>query len=236
MSAPSQAFALDPEFTAPPAPPVAPEAPTAPASPASPRAAANRLNAQLSTGPRTRAGKLRSSLNALRHGLTSRAALLPSEDPAAYEAHRQSFVADLQPLGALEEQLVHSLASTAWRLNRIPALEADLLLDGFAQQTRSLAALSMNEARLSRQFDRTLKQLREIQAERRDAEAAQVEVEEVAIAAGPNAGPNERKVGFVLRNNPIDAYIARHAAQERQLPAHPASPLARAAASGASGA
>ena len=62
MSAPSQAFAPDPEITA---PPVA----EADAAPASPRTTANRLNAQLSTGPRTAAGKLRSSLNALRHGL-----------------------------------------------------------------------------------------------------------------------------------------------------------------------
>ena len=274
MSAPSQAFALDPEFTSPPEAYIAPEADatpeptTSPDPPASPRTSANRLNAQLSTGPRTAAGKLRSSLNALRHGLTSRAALLPSEDPAQFQLHHQRFFADLQPLGALEEQLVLSLASTAWRLNRIPALEAALLaaalhphadaapttaarpadpdaLDfalelalapalakGLAQQTRALSALSMNEARLSRQFDRTLKQLREIQAERRDAEAAQVEVQEVAIAAGPHAGPGERKLGFVLRNNPVDAYISRHARQQTQLPPHPARPLARAAATG----
>ncbi len=232
MSAPSQA--LDPGIAA---PPVAPEAPApSPVPPASHRAAANRQNAQRSTGPRTGPGKLRSSLNALRHGLTAASAVLPSEDPAAYEAHRRSFFADLQPLGALEEHLVRSLADTAWRLNRIPALEADLLVDGLAQQTRALATLGMNEARLSRQFDRTLKQLREIQAQRRDAEAAQVEVQEVAIAAGQDAGPGETKVGFVLRNNPIDAYIARHAAQERQLPPHPARPIACTAAMGASGA
>ena len=34
---------------------------------------ANRCNALLSTGPRTAGGKQRSSLNALTHGLTSRA-------------------------------------------------------------------------------------------------------------------------------------------------------------------
>ncbi len=243
MSAPSQA--LDPKLIAPPVAPeadVAPETHAAPqpdtppqpdtAPETSPRTSANRLNAQLSTGPRTAAGKLRSSLNALRHGLTSHTDLLPSEDPAAYQAHRRSFFQDLQPLGALEQQLVHSLASTAWRLNRIPALEAALLAptpaDALVKQTRALAALSAHEARLSRQFDRTLKQLREIQAERRAAEATQVEVQEVAIADGPNAG----KLGFVLRNNPVDAYLARHARQETQFPPHPARPLARTAAAG----
>jgi hypothetical protein len=53
------------------------------------RAAVNKENAQHSTGPRTRAGKLRSSLNALTHGLTGRTVLLPSEDPAALlEMHK----------------------------------------------------------------------------------------------------------------------------------------------------
>ena len=42
--------------------------------------AANRRNALRSTGPRTAAGKLASSQNALRHGLTARRAFVPDED------------------------------------------------------------------------------------------------------------------------------------------------------------
>jgi hypothetical protein len=37
------------------------------------QSAANRRNAKLSTGPQTASGKLRSKLNALRHGLSARA-------------------------------------------------------------------------------------------------------------------------------------------------------------------
>ena len=55
------------------------------------RAAVNHSNAQHSTGPRTRDGKLRSSRNALTHGLTARTVLLPSEDPAAHQRHTQDF-------------------------------------------------------------------------------------------------------------------------------------------------
>jgi hypothetical protein len=40
------------------------------------RVAINRANSQHSTGPRTESGKQRSSLNALRHGLTARTAVL----------------------------------------------------------------------------------------------------------------------------------------------------------------
>ena len=42
------------------------------------RAAVNKANAQKSTGPRTAAGKQRSSLNALRHGLTGQTIVLPT--------------------------------------------------------------------------------------------------------------------------------------------------------------
>ena len=47
------------------------------------RLTANRTNAQRSTGPRTDAGKHKSSQNALSHGLYSTQTLLPGEDPAA---------------------------------------------------------------------------------------------------------------------------------------------------------
>jgi hypothetical protein len=91
------------------------------------RSAINRANSQHSTGPRTAAGKQRSSLNALRHGLTAATPVLPTEDPAAYEAHRRAFLDEYQPATPTETQLVHELADTSWRLNRIPLLEADLL-------------------------------------------------------------------------------------------------------------
>ncbi len=91
-----------------------------------PRTRANRANAQLSTGPRTAAGKQRSSLNALRHGLTAASPVLPSEDPAAYQRHCRQFLDEYQPATPTETQLVQELADTAWRLNRIPLLEAEL--------------------------------------------------------------------------------------------------------------
>src|ERR1039458_4019769 len=56
------------------------------------RTAINRANSQHSTGPRSEAGKQRSALNALTHGLTARTAVLPSEDPAAYEQHHRQFL------------------------------------------------------------------------------------------------------------------------------------------------
>ena len=88
---------------------------------------ANRANALLSTGPRTAAGKQRSSQNALTHGLTCRSPVLATEDPAAYQLHCRQFFDEYQPATPTESQLIQELADTARRLNRIPALEAALL-------------------------------------------------------------------------------------------------------------
>jgi hypothetical protein len=141
-----------------------------------PRTRANRANALLSTGPRTEPGKQRSSLNALRHGLTAQTAVLPTEDAEAYQRHIQQFLEEHQPATTTETQLVHEIASTAWRLNRIPFLEAELLSQNPSPQTLipQLATLGLHGSRLSRQFQKALDQLRDIQEERRRLERRQL--------------------------------------------------------------
>lgn len=199
------------------------------------RAAANQENAQRSTGPRTAAGKQRSSLNALRHGLTGHIIVLPTEDLSAYQRHLQRFVEQFQPKGGLEEQLVQSLGDTTWRLNRVPATEATFLtlcagsqLDSvptnepraaealalaetFHQQSRSLANISIYEQRLMRSFDRTLKQLRDFQDERRTKERNQMiaAAELFQMHARRDLPYDPAQDGFVFSNCEIEAYIQR---------------------------
>ena len=60
---------------------------------------------------------------ALKHGLTAERALFPGEDPAEYAAFRDRLMSELAPEGALEAALVDRLASTLWRLRRVPILE-----------------------------------------------------------------------------------------------------------------
>src|SRR5665213_3091852 len=153
----------------------------------------NRANAQHSTGPKPEAGKQKSSLNALRHGLTGQIVVMPTDDLAAYERHLKSYTDDCDPQGTIESQLVQTLADTAWRLNRVAALETNLLSLGIANgtpvadappqvqdafaiaaalesQTKALNNLSMHSQRLSRQFERAVAQLAEIQKTRRAQE------------------------------------------------------------------
>ena len=141
-----------------------------------PRTRANRANAKLSTGPRTEPGKQRSSQNAFRHGLTARTAVLPTEDPEAHQRHVQQFLDEYQPATATETQLVHEIANTAWRLNRIPFLEADLLSQHLRPQTLiPLSPRSDCTARASpASSKKPLDQLRDIQEERRHPERRQL--------------------------------------------------------------
>jgi len=104
--------------------------------------AANHKNAQLSTGPSSETGKAKSSLNAVKTGLTGRTVLLPGDDAALYEAHVSEFIQRLQPAADDERNLVQSLADTEWRLLRIPSLEMGI----YALGRLEVAELFPNEA------------------------------------------------------------------------------------------
>jgi hypothetical protein len=182
------------------------------------QAQANRTNAQQSTGPKTEEGKKRAALNAMRHGLTGHIIVLPSEDLAEYKRHTQRFFDEFKPQGALEEQLVQTVSDTAWRLNRVPAVEANILSLGINRhkrhirtgepeirvalaaavtvrnQSQALANISIYEQRLSRQFHRALDELRKVQAERRATETKPAEL------AKKEALPLEN--GFVYSTSP----------------------------------
>jgi len=142
------------------------------------RATVNAGNAQRSTGPRTAAGKRRSSRNAIRHGLTARTAVIPAEHQDDYDAHCRKFRDEYQPANSTESQLVQELADTSWRLNRIPLLEADVLTaatspdckDNPRSAIEQIAVLGLYSSRLSRQFQKTLDLLRNIQDQRRERE------------------------------------------------------------------
>jgi hypothetical protein len=154
--------------------------------------AANRQNSQLSTGPKTEAGKAKSSLNAVKTGLTGRTILLPSDDAAAYEAHVARFFTEYAPANEQEQSLVQSIADTEWRLLRIPSLEMGIYAVGrlelgsnfqevedpqaraalteakiFLTYQRQLNNLSIQENRLRRQREKDLAVLQQIQFQRR---------------------------------------------------------------------
>jgi hypothetical protein len=90
--------------------------------------AANRLNAQKSTGPRTAAGKAASSRNARKHGHLARAVLVKSQ--FLHESSREfkkvcaDYYTSLKPVGPMEEMLVDRIVAAVWRLRRVRHAES----------------------------------------------------------------------------------------------------------------
>ena len=80
---------------------------------------------------RTQSGTSITRFNALRHGILSKYALLPWEDPEEYAALLAAFVEEHAPQGPTEEHLVEELAGILWRKRRLRLAEA-------AAQRRSL--------------------------------------------------------------------------------------------------
>jgi len=87
---------------------------------------ANRRNAEHSTGPRSEAGKQRSSRNAVRHGLTAETVIEPLEDAEDYAAFEEAIAASFDPETAVERELILRLASLLWRLRRATSIETAL--------------------------------------------------------------------------------------------------------------
>jgi hypothetical protein len=89
--------------------------------------ASNRANASHSTGPRTEAGKAKVRLNALKHGFRAEDLVLPTEDPAQFEAFRQAWHDDWKPCNQTRFQLVEQLVADSWRLRRCVRVETTRL-------------------------------------------------------------------------------------------------------------
>lgn len=85
--------------------------------------AANRRNAQKSTGPKTAEGKFKVRFNAVKHGMTASAAVLPFEDANSYDELRQALMDDYHPANSREHMLVEMIAVNYWRLLRARRVE-----------------------------------------------------------------------------------------------------------------
>ena len=73
---------------------------------------ANKKNALLSKGPKTDLGKLNSSKNSLKHGLTAKQ-LVIGENLKEFEQYRDQMIEALKPVGILQEQLVFKIIDVA---------------------------------------------------------------------------------------------------------------------------
>jgi hypothetical protein len=148
---------------------------------------ASRNNGAKSKGPVTGEGKVRSSQNALKHGLSAhKIVVLENESKDEWEAFHASFIAKFRPRDFVESQLVLEMAVNRWRLQRSWAMqtaaidvetarEREYVPDGYEDwdnvqvtayshnsRREQLDALSQMETRLTRNFDRALRNLTQL--------------------------------------------------------------------------
>ncbi len=133
-------------------------------------------NALRATGPRTAEGKITSSRNAIKHGLTARQVVIKGESHEDFDALLASITADRKPEGQLEIEITGEIAACTWRLARARQCESttlevnpDLFLadksPGFDRLLRYMGAIE-------RQLNRAVVRLQQIQSERRKAQTA----------------------------------------------------------------
>ena len=172
--------------------------------------AANRANAQSSSGPKTEQGKLVSSHNALKTGLTGRTIVLPTDDVAAYQTLVALINKKFNPANDIEQHLTQTIADTEWRLLRIPTLESGFYALGrhelaadcahepdpqlraamleahiFRTYQKDLRNLALQERRLRNQLKQDTAELRRLQQERRLEETAEeTEANSASVANG----------------------------------------------------
>ncbi len=158
------------------------------------RALVNKQNAQLSTGPRTEAGRLASSHNSFKHGLYSRKLVIQGEDPADLDALRDDLRREHRPANTTEEILVNELAENYWRLRRMRRYETRVMAsetaEEFAQKMSLLPLIQRTMASAERAFHKALGTLRQLQKERIDNAAPIARESKMPHGFVPQTGSN----------------------------------------------
>ncbi len=196
---------------------------------------ANRKNAQLSQGPVTDAGRKRSRMNALRHGLTGQVTTMTDEDRTAHEKFSKALILDLSPRGAMEIQLAQRIATDSWRLNRMSAIEDNLFALGlqehggqlnlenqqidaaltaarvFTMESKQLQLLTLYEQRINRSLQKNLAILQQLQTTRKATEKANMKEPPALLKLSEMRGIEYQpaKDGFVFSTAEIHAAIDR---------------------------
>ncbi len=152
-----------------------------------------RRNGALAAGTKSPEGIKKSSMNALRHGLTAKSLVLATESQEQFDELLKNYVEFYDPNNTIELDLVHDMVAARWRLQRSRSVETVTLNQrmvdreagkksdqpDFPRSTRlayavsylancgkSLDILLRYETTYSRAFDRAQKALEKMQKTR----------------------------------------------------------------------
>ena len=127
------------------------------------------MNKKRGGGPATPEGRLRSSQNARKHLIFANIETLPHEHQEHFERIHEALIEEFQPGTATEEIFVRRLAETHWREGRVLNAETKAIKDAEDKgesADRALERLGRYSGNLTRQFQTTLKTLKEHRAPR----------------------------------------------------------------------
>jgi hypothetical protein len=167
--------------------------------------AANRLNAQKSTGPRSVEGKARSSMNALKTGIDARSQTIPGEPISQLEELTDDYYQRFCPTTPEQRMLVDTLIDCEWLLRRFRRVEGQMWENPIFEITPAKAFRDGSDhfARLQRRIDATQRNYRNAlhELQRLQAEATEPESDhDPAPRNQPVSTPN----GFVPQPSPQD--------------------------------
>ncbi len=196
---------------------------------------ANRKNAESSTGP-SETGKARSSMNAIKTGLTGRIMLLTPEDAPIYQTHMDRYYAKYAPANPDEHDLVQIIADTEWRLAHIAPLERGLYVTGrdkcahlvehiqdpnqraaalhteiYLFFQKQLLNLSLQETRLTRKLEKALLKLETLQKQRKENQLKDLAHARRSIENGKanNIIPDFAECGFTFTIEEFELFQIR---------------------------
>lgn len=141
--------------------------------------AANRANAQRSTGPKTSEGKENSKFNALKHGLTAR--YFPAVIQAGtaewqqFETVRTDLYDFYQPANPIEELMVEKITVEYLRYRRLVEREQVMCAPNRPYFLDVVNKLARYQTAINRQLFEAMRELERLQAQRKANEARERE-------------------------------------------------------------
>jgi hypothetical protein len=145
--------------------------------------AANQANAQLSTGPKTDAGKAASSQNSWKHGLTFGSfRVLCTESQMQYQDFLQELLSEYNPATPTEAILVERMAQHHWLRNRALHFQNHYLESGDESSASQLSLFMRYESMHERAYHKCLADMLKLRAEKQKQEigfASQARKEEL---------------------------------------------------------
>jgi hypothetical protein len=136
------------------------------------QSAANQLNAQHSTGPKTPEGKATAALNHVKHGFAGAFRVLRWETQKEFDMLLDGLRSEHQPSTPTEAALVEHMAQSLWLIGRAARLQHETFNDEMAacNDPKQLALYLRYQATHERAFHRSLNQLLKLRAEKRKEE------------------------------------------------------------------